>query len=545
MGDGSIPFTIPLHPTPKTYRSQSYSVGQLEQDLQGSEAPAAAGSRSYGRGRGGHQYANLQHRSSRPSILGDLGHDTGILGRVREDEDDEEEEGGPSTGVQLRHHPQPELRQTRIDQPLTENTGFYHADNSFRDRTMPSVSTTSPYVEQNPSYARSSNLYGTGLRESDDVVDDPEEYNNLYGAGGARGPYARRYSEHQNAEQISGYPPQDSRSLETIRKARWETSLGFGSIPELPQSRRHSFADVTPRQGSLNTPAGHQQSLLGINSRLPTDDQHEPAGYYAEDTQRSSRGDNRESKIPLNPLARKFVPPAPPDPAAEEVMLKIDYLRNRKFAATYFAGESSVRSDPRYPVQDYPPPIPHGRNQHTPHGTLARHDQLLFVVTFKAQRADVFFVADNTGLDVKEGDMVIVEADRGTDLGTVAAANVSWDDARTIKAQLSEEHYKWLMLFSRQGQAAATTPMNTSSIQGLNVAPGSAVGGMGPPGTHGLQEPQSGELKPKLIKRLAQNHEIQTLRDKEGNEAKAKRVCQQKVVEHRLNMEILDAEFQM
>ena len=166
-------------------------------------------------------------------------------------------------------------------------------------------------------------------------------------------------------------------------------------------------------------------------------------------------------------------------------------------------------------------------------------------MTFKAQRADVFFVADNTGLDVKEGDMVIVEADRGTDLGTVAAANVSWDDARTIKAQLSEEHYKWLMLFSRQGQAAATTSMNTSSIQGLNVAPGSAVGGMGPPGTHGLQEPQSGELKPKLIKRLAQNHEIQTLRDKEGNEAKAKRVCQQKVVEHRLNMEILDAEFQM
>ncbi len=48
-----------------------------------------------------------------------------------------------------------------------------------------------------------------------------------------------------------------------------------------------------------------------------------------------------------------------------------------------------------------------------------------------------------------------------------------------------------------------------------------------------------------MIKRLAQNHEIQTLKDKEGNEAKAKRNCQQKVIEHRLNMEILDAEFQM
>ncbi|KAH6681289.1 PSP1 C-terminal conserved region-domain-containing protein, partial [Verticillium dahliae] len=52
-------------------------------------------------------------------------------------------------------------------------------------------------------------------------------------------------------------------------------------------------------------------------------------------------------------------------------------------------------------------------------------------------------------------------------------------------------------------------------------------------------------LKPKLIKRLAQSHEIHALRDKEGNEAKAKRVCMQKVKEHGLNMEILDAEFQM
>ena len=48
-----------------------------------------------------------------------------------------------------------------------------------------------------------------------------------------------------------------------------------------------------------------------------------------------------------------------------------------------------------------------------------------------------------------------------------------------------------------------------------------------------------------MIKRLAQPHEIYMLRDKEGNEAKAKRMCQQKVAEHHLNMEILDAEFQM
>jgi hypothetical protein len=138
---------------------------------------------------------------------------------------------------------------------------------------------------------------------------------------------------------------------------------------------------------------------------------------------------------------------------------------------------------------------------------------------------------------------VIVEADRGTDLGTVAHANVTWPKAREYKEHYAEEHYKWLMLFSRQGQSGA--PGATNGPTSLNGAPGSAVGGMGPQSHHVPQDPQGGEIKPKLIKRLAQNHEIQTLRDKEGNEAKAKRVCQQKVVEHRLNMEILDAEFQM
>jgi cell fate regulator YaaT (PSP1 superfamily) len=32
--------------------------------------------------------------------------------------------------------------------------------------------------------------------------------------------------------------------------------------------------------------------------------------------------------------------------------------------------------------------------------------------------------------------------------------------------------------------------------------------------------------------------------DKEGNEARAKRACQQKVYQHHLDMEILEAEFQ-
>lgn len=172
-----------------------------------------------------------------------------------------------------------------------------------------------------------------------------------------------------------------------------------------------------------------------------------------------------------------------------------------------------------------------------------RHNQLLHIVLFKCSRADVFYIQEGTGLTVKPGDLVIVEADRGTDLGTVAKDNVDWQTAKELKEHYAEEHYKWLVMYSQN--AAAQEGTGAGLMAASNGLQGSAIGGMGPPSGHHMQEANSGELKPKMIKRLAQSHEIHGLRDKEGNEAKAKRMCMQKVKEHGLNMEILDAEFQM
>ena len=165
------------------------------------------------------------------------------------------------------------------------------------------------------------------------------------------------------------------------------------------------------------------------------------------------------------------------------------------------------------------------------------------MVTFKAQRADVFYVQEGTGLHVKKGDLVIVEADRGADLGTVATDSIPFVEAKELKDKYMQEHFTWLMIFSRHGQNGTVAGPNPN---GQSISSNSAIGRMGgSPSQTGTQDLPNSEIKPKVIKRLAQNHEIQTLRDKEGNEAKAKRVCQQKVVEHRLNMEILEAEFQM
>jgi cell fate regulator YaaT (PSP1 superfamily) len=167
--------------------------------------------------------------------------------------------------------------------------------------------------------------------------------------------------------------------------------------------------------------------------------------------------------------------------------------------------------------------------------------QPLHIVNFKCSRSDVYYVQQGSGLNIRVGDLVIVDADRGIDLGTVQHTNITWEEARRYKEHYAEEHYKWLMMFSKQSRNGGPNVINPN---GLPTKAGSAVGGMGPSNQHAPHE-NSHDLKPRMIKRLAAPHEVVTLKEKEGNEAKAKRTCQNKVAEHRLNMEILDAEFQL
>ena len=162
----------------------------------------------------------------------------------------------------------------------------------------------------------------------------------------------------------------------------------------------------------------------------------------------------------------------------------------------------------------------------------------LYIVSFKCSRVDVFYLLDNTGLHVREGDLVIVEADRGQDLGTVQHAKVAPDAARLLKKKYSEEQYKWLMMYCRNknGGYNPNSQFNAENNQASAFSDMAAT-------MHGSAR-DNYNLKPKAIKRLASEHEIRMLAEKEGNEAKAKRTCQQKVAHLRLQMEILDAEWQ-
>ncbi|KAL4891676.1 hypothetical protein BDV59DRAFT_208875 [Aspergillus ambiguus] len=534
-GDSAIPFSIPLHPTPKTYRSQSYSVGQLDPEFLTLMANKSGAAYPGNRPRNGGQFSALQHRSSRPSLLGELGHDPATLGRVREDDDDGG--GGSPNGSDgsLSNYTTNQAR--TIEQLSRENALLRQAagqmDNSFRDRAMSTASAASGYPTGAGTGLHSLHrIRGSVPEEADLAVEDLDEVGDIPGYSNIHSNTRRRFSEHSaNLEkQFSNLASLDNRALENIRKAHWQTSLGFGSVADIPQSRRHSFADIPIRHPSVS---GDSQAaaVAAAAARAGIPDRDEAYAPLGDGHLPTAQNQNRE-------YHRFHMVPR-----SEEQEMETEYLRARRFAESYFARDKAVRGPdgssavPTSLHQAYAVPNAYGRHQT---GLAHPHqNQLLYIVTFKCHRADVFYIQEDTGLQVKAGDLVIVEADRGTDLGTIQHANISMQRARELKQQYAEEHYKWLMMFSRQGQNGAGNVNAPGSLGGR-----SAIGGMGPHGPHGVQD-SAADIKPKLIKRLAQNHEILTLRDKEGNEAKAKRVCQQKVAEHRLNMEILDAEFQM
>lgn len=526
--DGSnpqIPFAIPLHPTPKTYRSQSYSVGQMEPDVNQSAAAGMSSSAVLGRAR--HGAPGLQHRPSRPSMLSEMANDGSMLGKVKEVEDDDDDGESPPESLQGSFHHSSESK--TIEMLARENAIL--RQQQYNSRMRPRASTGAPSY-----FTNGYSLQESVPEESDYAVDELDELNNDGGEWFAsRG--GRRMSEFGGPQFRSPFAA-DGRKGDNgnLKRALWSTP-GLPSS-DASQSRRHSFANMPTRQGSISSVADTSANL----DVAPADGQHLDAylsGYP-------------------DPASAAFG--GGPGANGCELPLQINGIRpsaNLSSASSYMAPGSHMghshnpQSDafgiPYQPQFGAPPPFPN--RAPSPHRSVygiapPRHNQLLHIVLFKCARADVFYIQEGTGLTVKPGDLVIVEADRGTDLGTVAKDNVDWQTAKELKEHYAEEHYKWLMMYS-QGAAAAQEGSGSGLLASSTSLQGSAVGGMGPPTQHHGQEPNAGELRPKLIKRLAQNHEIQSLRDKEGQEAKAKRVCMQKVKEHGLNMEILDAEFQM
>lgn len=174
----------------------------------------------------------------------------------------------------------------------------------------------------------------------------------------------------------------------------------------------------------------------------------------------------------------------------------------------------------RYPTQYPQPHDPQVR----PYADVHNPDNYtLHIVKFKANRMDVFYLAKEKKLDLKVKDYVIVDGDRGTDLGMVSKVNVTEAEARALTAQLQRE------------QAAATAAnqngMNANAMEAIAAAASQV-------------NERDVTIPKKFIHRLAVKGEIDQLQMKMQDEAQAKQVCEMKVQQRGLQMDILDVEYQ-
>lgn len=242
-----IPFAIPLHPTPKTYRSQSYSVGQLDPDAnipQGMNSTAV-----HGRAR----HPALQHRPSRPSMLSEMSNDGSILGKVKEVEDDEDEESA-SSSMQNSYHQSTESK--TIEMLTRENAMLRQQQYS---RLRPRASTGAAYL------GNGYPLQEAVPEESDYAVDE------LDGDHETSESFMNRVTARRMSEYAAGGGPLrspfggDSRRPDSsnLKRALWSSSMGYPG-GDVSQSRRHSFANMPTRQGSISSLAESASPLDGL-----------------------------------------------------------------------------------------------------------------------------------------------------------------------------------------------------------------------------------------------------------------------------------------
>ncbi|KAI8092906.1 PSP1 C-terminal conserved region-domain-containing protein [Halteromyces radiatus] len=130
------------------------------------------------------------------------------------------------------------------------------------------------------------------------------------------------------------------------------------------------------------------------------------------------------------------------------------------------------------------------------------------MVEFKAGRAEIYY----SSCPVNQDDWVIVEADRGRDLGKVVAKDLPLDQSSQSTSVLISDHPP------SPSASSSSTSSSSSSCSSLPL--------------------------PKQICRLATPSEITLLVTKRHDEQKALLICQTKSKQKNLLMDIVDAEYQ-
>ncbi|KAF9442897.1 PSP1-domain-containing protein [Macrolepiota fuliginosa MF-IS2] len=171
----------------------------------------------------------------------------------------------------------------------------------------------------------------------------------------------------------------------------------------------------------------------------------------------------------------------------------------------------------------------------------------LFIVEFKAGRTDLFYLIDPS-VDVKTGDLVIVEADRGKDLGTVVNDTITigqveeWQRQQADKAAIAAAAAA-AAGFGMDGPLSPTAGPGAGGPGSGGMGAGASAGGGTAQGAPGAPQGKK-EINPKMILGKADQQDTAMFQAKAHDEMKALQLCQSKVKAKKLPMEVIDAEYQ-
>ena len=158
----------------------------------------------------------------------------------------------------------------------------------------------------------------------------------------------------------------------------------------------------------------------------------------------------------------------------------------------------------------------------------------LYIVEFKAGRTDLFYATDLT-LDIHVGDLVLVEADRGRDLGKVVNDTVT--KAEVDKFQRERQS-------SYVGHSETSVSKEKQSTSAGDAGPKKEINPKLIHGKAGTQDAQYSLNSPFFHASQELIRHCRLLVAKTQDEVKALRICQAKVRQKRLPLEVIDAEYQ-
>lgn len=160
----------------------------------------------------------------------------------------------------------------------------------------------------------------------------------------------------------------------------------------------------------------------------------------------------------------------------------------------------------------------------------------LFIVEFKAGRTDLFYTTDRSN-DIKLGDLVIVEADRGKDLGKVINDTITTTD---VEAYQRAQQAQTQQLEAQFGESTAGSSGNGPTGR-RDINPKRIYGKAGPQETQYVLVCNIHPVPPCIHSALLF---CSLLAQKVQDEMKALQLCQTKVRSKKLPMEVVDAEYQ-